>query len=47
MKNYLDLMIKCRDEGIDVFNERTQKTCRTLVGVQLEYEIAFNRSIYF
>ena len=40
MKNYLDLMIKCRDEGIDVFNERTQKTCRTLVGVQLEYDLS-------
>ena len=40
MQNYLDLMVKCRDEGIDVFNERTQKTCRTLVGAQLEFDLS-------
>jgi len=40
VKNYLDLMIKCRDVGIDVFNERTQQTCRTLVGAQLEYDLS-------
>jgi thymidylate synthase len=40
MQNYLDLMVKCRDEGIDVYNERTKKTCRTLVGAQLEYDLS-------
>ena len=39
MKNYIELMVKCRDEGTDVFNERTGKTCRTIVGAQLEFNL--------
>jgi len=40
MQNYLDLMVKIKNEGIDIFNERTQITCRTLVGAQLEYDLS-------
>ncbi len=40
MQNYLDLMVQCRDKGIDVYNERTKKTCRTLVGATLEYDLS-------
>jgi thymidylate synthase len=40
MRNYLDLMIKCRDEGIDIFNSRTNITCRTLIGAQVEFDLS-------
>jgi thymidylate synthase len=40
MKNYLDLMTECSVDGIDMLNERTGIVCRTLVGAQLEYDMA-------
>ena len=40
MENYLDLIEKCCKEGIDVFNERTKKMCKVLVGAQLEFDLS-------
>jgi len=40
MRNYLDLMTKCRDEGIDIFNARTNIVCRTLIGAQVEFDLS-------
>lgn len=39
MKNFHDLLRDVLDNGIDQFNTRTGRTCRALVGCQLQYDL--------
>lgn len=39
MQNYHDLLRVTLDRGVDQFNARTRKTCRALVGHQLQYDL--------
>ncbi|MDK9702539.1 MAG: thymidylate synthase [Sulfuritalea sp.] len=39
MQNYHDLLRLTLEQGVDQFNTRTGKTCRALVGHQLQYDL--------
>jgi len=39
MQNYHDLLRATMERGVDEFNTRTGKTCRALVGYQLQYDL--------
>lgn len=40
MKQYHDLVQRVIDKGIDVFNERTQTLCKTVIGCQMEFDMS-------
>ena len=43
MRQYLDLCQRLVDEGVWVENERTGKSCLTVINVDLEYDVANNQ----
>ena len=39
MKSYVSLLNEIIDNGTDIYNERTGKSCRTILNVSLEYDL--------